>query len=145
MPREGEKVRLPHKGSLWSCRLTSEHAFFGYDLPAGTTVLCLGAKYSWQIILPADKGLAINAIFTTVPGGVALWITDEGELWKITSSADQSVVVRGVPLRGEILVFRGSVRGKIAEPFSIAGHLQAPGTAVDIDLTSGTICSYQVC
>jgi len=144
-PCEGERVRLPQDGSFWSCRLTSERAFFGYDLPAGTTVLCLGAKYTWQIILPPDKGLAIDAISTTVPGGVALWITDEGELWKISSRADEGVVVRGVPLSGDIYVLRGSVRGEIAEAVAIDGHLHAAGTEVAIDLSTGTICSYRVC
>jgi len=144
-PCEGERVRLPQDGSFWSCRLTSERAFFGYDLPAGTTVLCLGAKYTWKLVLPPDKGLAIDAISTTVPGGVALWITDEGELWKISSRADESVVVRGVPLSGDIYVLRGSVRGEIAEAVAIDGHLHAAGTAVEIDLSTGTICSYRVC
>ena len=137
--KEG-KVRLPHDGSLWSCRLTSGHAFFGYGLPAGTTVLYGGARYTWLLILPPDKGLAIKAMSTTVPAGAVLWITDVGELWKI-GGAGQSVLVHGVPLEGEIYISRGMVKGKgkIAESLEMAGKQQSIGTDVKIDLTTGAI------
>ena len=140
-PCEGEKVKLPHDDSLWSCRLTSGHAFFGYDLPAGTTVLYGAVRYSWLFILPSDKGLAIEAMSTTVPAGAALWITDAGELWKI-SAAGRSIVVRGVPLEGEIYISGGAASGKIGEFLEIAGKRQPIGTDVKIDLTTGTVSLY---
>jgi len=139
------KVRLPHDGSLWTCQLASAHTFFGYDLPAGTTVDYGGNDYTWHLNLPPDKGLAIKALSATVPAGVDLWFTDKGRLHKIRLNWGETIVARGVPLKGDVYVSEEAVNGKLAQPFVVADEQQLVGTPVEIELTTGTVSLLPNC
>jgi hypothetical protein len=122
---------------LMRCQLATAHVFFDFELPAGTMVNYDWPKRgvdTWDLDLPPDKGLAIKALSTTAPGGVALRVTGDGRLREINLKAGQTIVVRGVPLRGRSVMVRDTVAGEIAEAFVIAGEQRPIGTKVSIDL-----------
>ena len=130
---------------LMMCQLATAHAFFDFELPASTTVY-YGDTYrridtyidTWHLELPPDKGIAIKALSTTAPAGVALWVTAEGCLQKIGLREGQTIIARGVPLRANIEVVGDVVVGEIAESFVVAGEQRPAGTKVSIDLAAGS-------
>jgi len=92
------------------------------------------------LLLPANAGVYIPALATTAPPGVTLSIANDGRLLSIGSGHGQTIRVRGVPLNSKAFMLRGEiVASELAEPFAIAGETLPAGTAVRIDLTTGTV------
>jgi hypothetical protein len=148
-PCAGGKITITRWGNnkLLTCQLATAHAFFDFELPASTTVY-YGDTYrrivtyidTWHLGLPPDKSIAIKALSTTAPAGVALWVTGDGHLLSIRLRDGQTINVHGVPLIANIeLVGEEGVVGEIAESFVIAGEQQPAGTKVSIDLAAGTV------
>lgn len=139
-PCRSDLVEIDGEGLLQSCELAAPHAFFGYELPAGTSVNYSSAISTWSLSVPNDKGLAIKTLSTTTPGGVTLLLTGDGRLKGISSGSEKTVVVRGVLLNTmNINVTDKAVLGRLAEPLVVAGERQPAGTAVRIDLEVGTV------
>jgi hypothetical protein len=131
------KVRLRNGRSLWSCQLVSAHSFLEYDLPAGTQIE-RDEKYTW-LALPAEKAIEIKSLSTIAPARGFLIAANDGPLRGIVLGAGQSIVVRGVPLKGRIRVFENAVLGELANSFVVAGMQQSVDTEVVIDRATGTV------
>src|SRR5262249_45337391 len=94
----------------------------------------------WSLLLPANAGVYIPALATNAPPGVTLSIANDGRLVSIGSGHGQTIRVRGVPLNSKEFKLLGEmVASELAEPRAIAGETLPAGTAVRIDLTTGTV------
>ena len=127
-------------GVVHRCTLAA-HGLLGLQLPPRTTVLERGNRNKpWRLLLPPDAGVFIPALATTAPPGVTLSIADDGRLTGIGSGHGQTIVVRSVPLNSRSFRLQGEqVVAELAEPFCIAGTMRPAGTAVRIDLPTGTV------
>jgi hypothetical protein len=139
-PCRSGPVEIDSEGLLQNCELAAPHAFFGYELPAGTSVNYSSAISTWSLSVPNDKGLAIKTLSTTTPGGVTLLLTGDGRLKAISSGTEKTIVVQGVALSTTNIKVTGeAVLGQLAQPFAVAGERRPEGTAVRIDLVAGTV------
>jgi len=127
-------------GTVHRCTLAIEHELFGLKLPRGTTISRGNEYRPWSLLLPANAGVYIPALATTAPPGVTLSIANDGRLLSIGSGHGQTIRVRGVPLNSKAFKLLGEiVASELAEPCAIAGETLPAGTAVRIDLTTGTV------
>jgi hypothetical protein len=139
-PCRAGAIDFDDDGSPLACKLAAEHQFLGLTLPSGTEISRDKNNALWSLQLPDEDGLAIPALATSAPPGIALRVTDNGRLEAMTSGNGAPIVVRGVPLNTMNLVVRGDhVIAALKEPFTVAGAMQPIDTGVDIDLTSGAI------
>jgi hypothetical protein len=120
--------------------LAASYDFFGLHFPKGTAVRRGNAKEPWSFLLPADSEMNIPVLNTTAPGGVTLYVTDDGELDHIGSGHGQIIVVHGLPLSSrDFRVHDDQVIAELAEPFLIVGETLPAGTSILIDLPSGDV------
>jgi len=127
-------------GTVHRCTLAIEHELFGLKLPRGTSISRGNETRPWSLLLPASAGGYIPALATTAPPGVTLSIANDGRLVSIGSGHGQTIRVRGVPLNSKAFKLLGEiVASELAEPCAIAGETLPAGTAVRIDLTTGTV------
>lgn len=139
-PCSSGAVEINGEGGLRRCELATPHAFFDYELPAGTTVNYNPANSTWSWFLPEDNGIALKVLFANAPGGINLQVTNDGRLTGIVSRIDKTVMVRGAPLSTMNINLSGdAVLGQLAQPFEIAGKQQPAGTPVRIDLVAGNV------
>jgi hypothetical protein len=127
-------------GTVHRCTLATEHELLGLKLPPGTTISRGNERRPWSLLLPANAGVYLPALATTAPPGVTLSLADDGRLISIGSGHGQMILVRGVPLNSKAFKLLGTiVASELAERFAIAGEMLPVGTAVRIDLTTGTV------
>jgi hypothetical protein len=133
-------VEFDGNGLVQNCEITTAHTLLGLDWPSGTNVTRGRAGKSWAFRLPPDRELYLAAISAFAPGGVTLWITDEGHLERINSGHGQTIIVRGVPLNSmNFYLRRDRVVAALAQPFTVSGLMLPAETGVQIDLTTGAV------
>ena len=127
-------------GTVHRCTLATEHELLGLKLPRGTTISRGNENRPWSLLLPANAGVYIPALATTAPPGVTLSMAHDGRLVSIGSGHGQTIRVRGVPLNSKAFKLLGEiVASELAEQFAIARETLPAGTAVRIELTTGTL------
>jgi len=139
-PCRAGPIEFDSKGVIQSCELAEPHRLLGFALPAGTHVSRGGTGKAWSFWLPPDEGLALPLLAATAPGGVTLFVADDGRLEMINSGNGRTIAVRGVPLNSMNFYIRGDKAvAALAEDFIADGALLSKETGVEIDLKTGHV------
>ncbi len=133
-------VEFDGEGMIQTCDLAGAHRLLGYALPPGTHVSRGNGGKPWAFRLPPDGELEVPVLAATAPGGVTLYVSQDGRLEGIDSGHGQTIIVHGVPLNSMNFYLRdGRAVAALAEAYRVGEELLPKATGVEIDLASSEI------
>ena len=90
--------------------------------------------------LPQEgPALRIAALGAELPAGGSLTLRADGSLRRLYVPQESGMAIRGVALRGHILIEGGALTGELAEPSLAGDDMLLAGATVRLDLATGKI------